>query len=302
MRKTRYWIKLYHEVITDAKMGRMDDHTWRRTVELFLLAGDFNQGGRLPPLGEAAWELRTDEDDIAQVLERLEGLGIAHMEEGVWVITNFAARQGPLSDAERSRAYRERKRRKGESVTKRDGGASRKRHGERHAGARASDSDKDSDRNNVSMSKAGRDNGGGRKAGAGKPAGGEGAAVFEGVFGGRVNSREARKLESLEKRHGAARLGEVIRWAGEREIPRARALKAIESAAAKWERFGSRSPPGGGRGIEGANGDYEDRAGAEEDLAEVDADLEYVRMNPNGRGREAALARLKARGVEVGEV
>ena len=29
----KYWIKLYHEILDDPKMGRLSDRTWRRTNE-----------------------------------------------------------------------------------------------------------------------------------------------------------------------------------------------------------------------------------------------------------------------------
>jgi len=35
-----YWIKLYIEILHDAKMGAMSDRLWRRTIEMFLLAGE----------------------------------------------------------------------------------------------------------------------------------------------------------------------------------------------------------------------------------------------------------------------
>ncbi len=58
---TNYWIKLYHEILRDPKMGQLDDHTWRRTIELFLIAGEFNDSERLPPIPDTVWLLRTSE-------------------------------------------------------------------------------------------------------------------------------------------------------------------------------------------------------------------------------------------------
>lgn len=51
----KYWIKLYHEILHDPKMGRLPDNLWRRCIELFLLAGelgaevDEDDKGHLPP-------------------------------------------------------------------------------------------------------------------------------------------------------------------------------------------------------------------------------------------------------------
>ncbi len=107
---TSYWIKLYHEILRDPKMGLLDDHTWRRTIELFLIAGERNEAGQLPPISDTAWLLRTSEQDLQESLQQLERLGVAQQDEAGWLISNFAKRQAPLSAAERMRLYRKRKR------------------------------------------------------------------------------------------------------------------------------------------------------------------------------------------------
>jgi len=38
MHKTFYWIKLYHELLTSPGMGSLDNHTWRRAIEPFLVS------------------------------------------------------------------------------------------------------------------------------------------------------------------------------------------------------------------------------------------------------------------------
>ena len=109
MRKTFYWIKLYHELLTNTRMAMLDDHTWRRTIELFLIAGDYAQEGILPPVEEIAWDLHTTSLDILQALRTLEELGVAaSFDDGSWLIVNFAQRQAAVSNAERSRLYRRR--------------------------------------------------------------------------------------------------------------------------------------------------------------------------------------------------
>jgi DNA-binding FadR family transcriptional regulator len=88
-------------------MGQLDDHTWRRAIELFLVAGDYNQEGNLPPLEKIAWELHTTPDDVRQALLRLEGLKVvSSFDRENWAITNFAKRQKAVTGAERSRRYR----------------------------------------------------------------------------------------------------------------------------------------------------------------------------------------------------
>ena len=107
---SKYWIKVYHEILDDPKMGRMPDRLWRRTIELFLIAGEQDNEGHLPKLGDMAYRLRLSDDELANDLDELQKMNIIHSDDGVWVVTKFAERQSPVSDAERMRRYRERQR------------------------------------------------------------------------------------------------------------------------------------------------------------------------------------------------
>lgn len=109
---SKYWIKLYHEILSDPKMGRMPDKLWRRTIELFLLAGEYDQDGTLPSLAEMAWVLRITEEECNVSLQELQRLQIVHCNDaGEWVVTHFADRQSAADSAERSRQHRQRKQR-----------------------------------------------------------------------------------------------------------------------------------------------------------------------------------------------
>ena len=103
------WMKLYHEMLNDPKMGTMTDHLYRRTIELFLLAGQEDRDGLLPPLTQIAWALRTTVNDATLCLQELSELGIITKNpDGSYVVTNFAKRQDTnLSDAERAQKWRE---------------------------------------------------------------------------------------------------------------------------------------------------------------------------------------------------
>ena len=105
-----YWIKLYHEVLHDPKMGRMPDRLWRRTIELFLLAGENGNSGQLPSLHDMAWMLHSTEEELQQDLLSLaeEPFGIVLEEDGSWAVQRFASRQAPVSSAERARQSRQR--------------------------------------------------------------------------------------------------------------------------------------------------------------------------------------------------
>lgn len=107
----KYWIKLYHEIIHDPKMGRLPDRVWRRAIELFLIAGESGNDGILPSIEDMAWTLRVDPQELQADLEELEKVGIVILQDDMLpVVTNFAERQAPVSDAERMQQLRDRKR------------------------------------------------------------------------------------------------------------------------------------------------------------------------------------------------
>jgi hypothetical protein len=112
MMASYYWIKLYHEILDDPKMGRLPDRTWRRVIELFLLAGDYDEEGRLPAITDIAWRLRIDEVELLDDMELLKQVGIVHQDNGYWIVTKFAERQAPVDAAERARRFRDRERKR----------------------------------------------------------------------------------------------------------------------------------------------------------------------------------------------
>ena len=73
----KYWIKLYHEILRDRKMATLDDRLWRRVIECFLLAGEVDEEGYLPPLPDVAWAFRVDVEQIETELNELTRLGIS---------------------------------------------------------------------------------------------------------------------------------------------------------------------------------------------------------------------------------
>jgi len=103
----KFWIKLYIEILDDPKMGRLDNHLWRRAVECFLLAGQGDDGA-LRPVEEMAWKLRLSEDKLLEDLHCLAEVGVVHeAAPGEWVVTNFRKRQAPVAVEDRVRRYRE---------------------------------------------------------------------------------------------------------------------------------------------------------------------------------------------------
>ena len=114
---TKYWIKLYHEILDDPKMGRLPPNLWRRFIECCLLAGELNyddddpQNGRLPPTADMSWRLRVDEETLAQELDALARRGLVEHRadevlSGYWFVTAFNKRQRKMSKAEYMRRLR----------------------------------------------------------------------------------------------------------------------------------------------------------------------------------------------------
>jgi len=99
----RQWIKLYLEIMDDPKMGRLSDHLWRRTIELFLLAGENDADGLLPSVEDMAWRLRTAVDELTTDLQALKTI-VEPTSEG-WLVTKFKDRQYSES-YERVKRYR----------------------------------------------------------------------------------------------------------------------------------------------------------------------------------------------------
>jgi hypothetical protein len=231
MYKSSYWIKLYHEILVDPRMGTLDDRTWRRTIELFLIAGDCAQAGLLPPIGAIAWTLHSTPDEIQAVLLALEEIGIAsHDDSGSWRITNFAKRQAAVSGAGRPRAFRHRRdacdddrdveRDDYETIRR----ASITDQRDESAVDTDSDTDIDSDPEEVCDSQH--------------------TMAFEDFSPGQTYFARQYKIQptpsqllslaQLERIHGYYRLTQVIDWAIKSGIPPGRAPRAIQTAIAGW--------------------------------------------------------------------
>jgi hypothetical protein len=104
----RIWIKLYLEILDDPKMGRLPDHLWRRSIELFLFAGRNGNDGALPTVEELAWGLRSSVEEVTECLTSLSQVGIVRLgDAGQWVVSSFEKRQYSES-YERMKRYRER--------------------------------------------------------------------------------------------------------------------------------------------------------------------------------------------------
>ena len=111
---SKYWIKLYHEMLDDPKVGRLSDSMYRRFVECLLLAGELDEDGFLPPVEDMAWRLRMQEEAVKRDMSGLALAGLlelkAHEDGDRWYVSKFEERQRASDAAERMREYRKRKR------------------------------------------------------------------------------------------------------------------------------------------------------------------------------------------------
>ncbi len=104
-----YWIKLYLEILDDPKMAVLPDRLWRRTIEIFLLAGKLSKKtGELPDTQQLAWCLRMNTDDLEMDLKQIGLTGIITKNSHGWIVNKFAKRQEPTPANERKRYQRER--------------------------------------------------------------------------------------------------------------------------------------------------------------------------------------------------
>lgn len=103
---SKYWIKLYHEILDDPKMGRMSDVLFARCIKIFLLAGEHNQAGKLPPVDDMAWRLRTNPEQLESDLIELQKIGIVRLTDTGWIVCKFAERQEAMKPAEKMRRQR----------------------------------------------------------------------------------------------------------------------------------------------------------------------------------------------------
>lgn len=103
----KYWIKLYHEILRDRKMFALDDHLYRRVIEMFLMAGENDKEGYLPCLDDIAFTLRDNTEEIETDLNELIRIGILEFRDGYYFVAKFKERQDAMPKAEFNRRRRD---------------------------------------------------------------------------------------------------------------------------------------------------------------------------------------------------
>jgi DnaD/phage-associated family protein len=116
---SKYWIKLWHVMLDDPKVARLNDSAYRLFVECLLLAGELDEGGLLPPLEDIAWRLRKSETALTDELTHLALAGMIeiiqlHNNER-WFVSKFEKRQAPSANAQRQARWRKRQKQRKEA-------------------------------------------------------------------------------------------------------------------------------------------------------------------------------------------
>ena len=107
---SKYWIKLYHEMLDDPKVGKLRPALRWRFIECLLVAGECDEDGYLPDPAGYAWRVRADVETVETDFVQLAEAGILSQDRGRWKVTKFAERQAPVGDTERWRRWRDRQR------------------------------------------------------------------------------------------------------------------------------------------------------------------------------------------------
>lgn len=111
--RSRYWEKLWHDMLDDSKLAPLSDALKWRFCSLILVAGRSGENGILPELPELAWVLRKSEEELRIDLPLLAQRGLIELvlhTDGSdrWFITNYTIRQQtPMAPAERMKRKRE---------------------------------------------------------------------------------------------------------------------------------------------------------------------------------------------------
>jgi len=107
-----YWIKLYHDILDDHKVGLLPRAARWTFVSCLILAGEEQDGGFLPEMERMLFRLRFDsEAELEGEMSLLARRGLVELRlhpDGSerWYVTHFAERQASMSGAERQKRRR----------------------------------------------------------------------------------------------------------------------------------------------------------------------------------------------------
>jgi hypothetical protein len=106
---SKYWIKLYHEILDDPKVMTLRPELRWRFIEALLMAGTLDENGYLPDLKAYAWRVRDNVDIVETEFVELLDAGLLSRDDTRFFVTKFTERQAAVTGAERVARFRERK-------------------------------------------------------------------------------------------------------------------------------------------------------------------------------------------------
>lgn len=105
----KHWFRFYNEALDDPKVQRLPSHLFRTWVNLLCLASQSN--GNLPSIDDIAFRLRLSVQDAESHMSDLILAGLIDITESGRIPHNWSKRQfASDTSAERTRKYRDRKR------------------------------------------------------------------------------------------------------------------------------------------------------------------------------------------------
>jgi len=113
---SKYWIKLYHEILDDSKVMMLRPNLRWRFIESLLMAGEVNEGGLLLDTRQYAWRVRDSFEVVETELTELLDAGLLAKKGGKWYIPKFSDRQKGLEKAEYMARLRAERQNAGQSV------------------------------------------------------------------------------------------------------------------------------------------------------------------------------------------
>lgn len=227
------WVKMYIEMLDDAKLGRLSNSVRWRFVSLILLAGECDaegylaQGSEPMTIEEIAWRLRCDVRVLTTELMRLESLTLVENTDCGWKVRKFSERQGRKQSVKRAewRDRQTRHRHKDLSETEETPGNNVPVTRDTRV-SHASRGEEEVEEEKIKTPQA---------AGAAPAPLTPGQKLFAERWNAkRLNPEQKAAISALETQYGLPRLTECVVWAREKNLALGQAIGSIRTAIKHW--------------------------------------------------------------------
>lgn len=81
------YVEISPEILDNPNIALLDDRTWRRLIEMFLISRKTNDDGCIPDIETLAWHLRISENTMANDIRNLieSGMISEYDDEGYFI-------------------------------------------------------------------------------------------------------------------------------------------------------------------------------------------------------------------------